>query len=240
MQELLLPILPSNADQANGKKKQQEVFSSGIDITPLESLSAREEEMEAMSQEPQTIDLSSCSDSDDYGSDDYGITQTTRANHGEMQTLDAENTALFRNVLDVIEEGGDLKKLKVDDLKAYLRYYGLRMIGNKATLIERIQEHLVVKDGGGEAKYRRSMFSLNCTGDVVQGDVVLFEQKVYHSYDFVSRSAAGPPLGKRMVAGRVVSDSYGATKQQHTFTIEVLWSTGVQPLPAMYPLQIKG
>ncbi|KAH9556365.1 hypothetical protein CY35_07G022400 [Sphagnum magellanicum] len=240
MQELLLPILPSNADQANGKKKQQEVLSSGIDITPLESLSAREEEMEAMSQEPQTIDLSSCSHSDDYGSDNYGNTQTTQANHGEIQTLDAENTALLRNVLDVIEEGGDFKKLKVDDLKAYLRYYGLRMIGNKATLIECIQEHLVVKDGGGEAKYRRSTFSLNCTGDVVQGDVVLFEQKVYHSYDFVSRSAAGPPLGKRMVAGRVVSDSYGATKQQHTFTIEVLWSTGVQPLPAMYPLQIKG
>jgi hypothetical protein len=181
MQELLLPILPSNADQPNGKKKQQEVFSSGIDITPLESLSSQEEEMEAMSQEPETIDLSSCSDSDDYGSDDSGITKKTRGNHAEMQSLDAENTVLFRNVLYVIEEGGDLKKLKVDDLKMYLPYYGLRMIGNKATLIERIQEHLVVKDGGGEAKYRRSMFSLNCTGDVVQGDVVLFEQKVYHS-----------------------------------------------------------
>ncbi|CAK9232024.1 unnamed protein product [Sphagnum troendelagicum] len=161
-----------------------------------------------------------CRDSDDYGSDDYGITKKTPGNHAEMQSLDAENTVLFRNVLDVIEEGGDLKKLKVDDLKTYLRYYGLHMIGNKATLIERIKEHLVVKDGGGEAKYRRSMFSLNCTGDVVQGDVVLFEQKVYHSYDFVSRSAAGPPLGKRMVAGCVVSDSYCATKQQHTFTIK--------------------
>jgi hypothetical protein len=59
MQELLLlPILPSNADHANGKKTQQEVFSSGIDMTPLESLSSQEEETEAMSQEPQTIDLS--------------------------------------------------------------------------------------------------------------------------------------------------------------------------------------
>ncbi len=38
---------------------------------------------------------------------------------------------------------GDLKKLKVDELKTYLRYCGLRMIGNKATLIERIQEHMV-------------------------------------------------------------------------------------------------
>ncbi len=58
MQELRLPILPTNTDQANGKKEQQEVFSTGIDITPLESLSSQEEEMEAMSQEPQTIDLS--------------------------------------------------------------------------------------------------------------------------------------------------------------------------------------
>jgi hypothetical protein len=58
MQELLLPILPSNADQTNGKKTQQELFSSGIDITPLESLTSQEEEMEAVSQEPQTIDLS--------------------------------------------------------------------------------------------------------------------------------------------------------------------------------------
>jgi hypothetical protein len=58
MQELLLPILPSNADQANGKTKQQEVLSSAIDITPLESLNSQEEEMEAMSQEPQTVDLS--------------------------------------------------------------------------------------------------------------------------------------------------------------------------------------
>jgi hypothetical protein len=43
----------------------------------------------------------------------------------------------------VCTEDGDLKKLKVDDLKTYLQYYGLHMIGNKATLIERIKEHLV-------------------------------------------------------------------------------------------------
>ncbi len=40
-------------------------------------------------------------------------------------------------------EAGDLKKLKVVELKIYLRYCGLRMIGNKATLIERIQEHMM-------------------------------------------------------------------------------------------------
>ncbi len=40
-------------------------------------------------------------------------------------------------------EAGDLKKLKVDELKTYLRYCGLRLSGIKATLIERIQEHMV-------------------------------------------------------------------------------------------------
>lgn len=42
---------------------------------------------------------------------------------------------------------------------------------------------------------------------------------ILHRYNFIARCAAGPALGKRMVAGRVVSDSYGAAKQQHTFTV---------------------
>lgn len=29
----------------------------------------------------------------------------------------------------------------------------------------------------------------------------------------------GRPQGKRTVAGRVVKESYGAAKQQHTFTV---------------------
>lgn len=29
----------------------------------------------------------------------------------------------------------------------------------------------------------------------------------------------GRPLGRRTVAGRVVKESYGAAKQQHTFTV---------------------
>lgn len=35
----------------------------------------------------------------------------------------------------------------------------------------------------------------------------------------MSRSATGPPCGKRIVAGRIVKESYGAAKQQHTFTV---------------------
>jgi hypothetical protein len=36
---------------------------------------------------------------------------------------------------------GQLEKLKVDQCKVYLRKNGLRLTGNKDTLIQRIKEH---------------------------------------------------------------------------------------------------
>ncbi|XP_057821282.2 uncharacterized protein LOC131033973 isoform X2 [Cryptomeria japonica] len=77
-------------------------------------------------------------------------------------------------------------------------------------------------------------------GDACTGDIVMFEQKVYEMYSIASRSATGPPIGTRCVVGRIVKESYGAAKQQHTFTIEVLWSKGEKPLPPLHPLLIKG
>ncbi|KAK9670403.1 hypothetical protein RND81_13G199800 [Saponaria officinalis] len=50
----------------------------------------------------------------------------------------------------------------------------------------------------------------------------------------------GKLLGKRTIAGRIVKESYGAAKQQHTFTVEVLWSKGVKKLPPLFPLLVKG
>ncbi|KAM6585423.1 hypothetical protein CsatB_012425 [Cannabis sativa] len=106
-------------------------------------------------------------------------------------------------------EAGQLEKLKVDQCKIYLRKNGLRLTGNKSTLLQRIKEHL--------------------------------------EFNVASRRASGPPCGTRMVAGRIVKESYGAAKQQHTFTffgqshqIEVLWSKGEKPLPPLHPLLIKG
>ncbi len=58
--------------------------------------------------------------------------------------------------------------------------------------------------------------------DRPQGDDVLFRQAVYAGFDVESRG--GMFLGYRTVAGRVVKESYGALKQQHTFTLEVRWS----------------
>ncbi|KAF9616113.1 hypothetical protein IFM89_028579 [Coptis chinensis] len=132
------------------------------------------------------------------------------------------------------------KMIKVDQCKVYLRKHGLRLTGNKNVLIERIREHPGIVNGEGEQKYPALSFVLNCKGDACTGDVVMFEQNVYEMYNIASRSASGPPCGTRIVAGRIVKESYGAAKQQHTFTIEVLWSKGEKPIPPFHPLLIKG
>ncbi|GER53591.1 zinc finger CCCH domain-containing protein [Striga asiatica] len=139
-----------------------------------------------------------------------------------------------------ITTDGGVERLKVEQCKIYLRKHGLRLSGNKETLILRIKEHIEIVDGGGEKKYPASSFVLNCKGDACTGDIVMFEQNVYEAFSIASRSANGPPCGTRIVAGRIVKESYGAAKQQHTFTIEVLWSKGEKPLNPLHPLLIKG
>jgi len=68
-------------------------------------------------------------------------------------------------------------------------------------------------------------YSIDCTGDACVGDVILFAESVfggsYHKPIF---------LGERRIAARIVRDSYGRAKQQHTFTLEILDSDGCDPL----------
>ncbi|XP_021828463.1 zinc finger CCCH domain-containing protein 62-like isoform X2 [Prunus avium] len=156
-----------------------------------------------------------------------------------LPELDEKDEKSFEMVRKIIE-ARQIEKLKVEQCKLYLRKNGLRLTGNKDTLIRRIKEHLEILNGGGEKKYPASSFVLNCKGDACTSDVVMFEQNVYEIFDIASRSGRGPPCGTRIVAGRIVKESYGAAKQQHTFTIEVLWSKGEKPLPPLHPLLIKG
>ncbi|KAI5665366.1 hypothetical protein M9H77_15219 [Catharanthus roseus] len=153
--------------------------------------------------------------------------------------FDKKGPKCYEDILKFIE-AGQVQKLKVDQCKIYLRKHGLRLTGTKDILIKRIEEHLEFLNGGGEIKYPPSSFVINCKGDACTGDVVLFEQNVYEMFSIASRCANGPPCGTRVIAGRVVKESYGAAKQQHTFTIEVLWSKGERPLPPLHPLLIKG
>jgi hypothetical protein len=61
-----------------------------------------------------------------------------------------------------------------------------------------------------------SEYSIDTTGDVVQGDEVAFERATF------SGSWKRPSFaGFELVKGKVVGDSYGKDKQQHTFTLEL-------------------
>jgi hypothetical protein len=80
-----------------------------------------------------------------------------------------------------------------------------------------------------------SAFALNCTGDACKGDVILFIEAVF------AGSFRKPKfLGERRIAARIVKDSYGSVKQQHTFTLEVLASDGVDALAAGTQTTRKG
>jgi hypothetical protein len=60
-------------------------------------------------------------------------------------------------------------------------------------------------------------YCIECTGDVVTGDEVSFDQATF------SGSRKRPKFdGFRRVAGKIVSESYGDKKQQHTFTAELV------------------
>ena len=71
-----------------------------------------------------------------------------------------------------------------------------------------------------------AIYSIDCTGDAVVGDDVCFERAMFGG------SFRKPKfLGNETVTGKIVRDSYGSAKQQHTFTIE---------LPNGETTQVKG
>lgn len=78
-------------------------------------------------------------------------------------------------------------------------------------------------------------YNLECTGDVVAGDSILFEEAV-----FGGTYRKPTFLGSRRIAAEVLRESYGAKKQQHTFSLRVLWSEGKQALEAGAEIRRKG
>ncbi|CAA7056911.1 unnamed protein product [Microthlaspi erraticum] len=193
-----------------------------------------EEELDETEQEEE--DTSSSEDDSDWSHDDATESDVEYDENEETgkKADDDDDDAVTR----LLTAGSDLKALNVKECKAYLRKHGLRLSGTKPVFIERIVEHWRIKDGSGEALYPRSSFAINCKGDVCKGDTVLFTQKVHQKYEKMKGS--GKIMGRRTVAGQVVKESYGTAKQQHTFTIEVLWCEGIQKLPPLYPLLVKG
>ena len=72
-------------------------------------------------------------------------------------------------------------------------------------------------------------------GDVVTGDTIRFAESVFGGSYRKPRYR-----GSRTIEAEVVRDSYGAAKQQHTFTLRVIGSTGVEALEAGKTIRRKG
>uniref|UniRef100_J3MN16 DUF7699 domain-containing protein n=2 Tax=Oryza brachyantha TaxID=4533 RepID=J3MN16_ORYBR len=144
--------------------------------------------------------------------------------------------AACRRIADLLRAGKNLDGIKLVECKAYLKKNGLSQTGDMATCVERIILHWRCKYEDPEKIYPRSSFCINCKGDVCRGDAVLFKQKVYEK----SGKRHSKCIGKRVVAGRVIKESYGKEKQQHTFTVQVFWSKGVGKLPPLCLLLVKG
>lgn len=218
------------------------------------SSSDEEEELVSGSDDDEEDDNSGdCYEPDCHDFDDSVVSASTSCDNdesesdGEDSSSDNDNgkandeekvEAICDRVFRLLREGSQLQELNLTECKTYLRKLELRLSGTKSECVQRIKEHWRVKDGKGEAQYPRSSFNINCTGDVCKGDVVLFTQKVFQKFD--KRTRSGNVVGKRIIAGRIVKESYGAAKQQHTFTVEVLWSKGFKKLPPLFPLLVKG
>ncbi|KAE8723339.1 SAP domain-containing protein, putative isoform 2 [Hibiscus syriacus] len=172
-----------------------------------------------------------------WSGDETGEEEEEERNNVNYNDRTENDDSLCNQVIAILK-GGDFESLSLKELKAYLRNHGLLITGTKAVCQQRILEHWRIKDGNAEALYPKSSFFIDCSGDVCKGDVVLFTQKLYKKSDMTRRHVR--LLEKRTIAGRVVKESYGKAKQQHTFTVEVLWSKGTKKFPPLFPLLVKG
>ncbi|KAI3726264.1 hypothetical protein L1987_66061 [Smallanthus sonchifolius] len=68
-----------------------------------------------------------------------------------------------------------------------------------------------------KSRFPKSSFSINCTGDAHNGDIVLFKEHAY-----MGGNKGGK---KRTVAGRIVKVRQCESKDKHKFLIKVLWTT---------------
>lgn len=76
---------------------------------------------------------------------------------------------------------------------------------------------------------------INCTGDVVAGDTIRFTEAVFGG------SFRSPKfIGDRIIIATVERESYGGAKQQHTFSLKVIESSGTDPLAAGAVARRKG
>ncbi|KAF0921429.1 hypothetical protein E2562_006994 [Oryza meyeriana var. granulata] len=145
-----------------------------------------------------------------------------------------------------VESGADSTAAESDDGTAGLRgtrkkldnKNGLSLVMGRTTHHKKMKKlHHEIKRGDPKKIYPLSSFSIDCKGDVCKGDTILFKQKVFKKRKGKQDTQC---IGRRTIAGKVVKEKYTKKRQLHNFTIMVLWSEGVNNLPALHQLIISG
>ena len=83
-------------------------------------------------------------------------------------------------------------------------------------------------------------FPIDCTGDVCVGDRIRWTETVWERVPQAGRGPVAVKAGQRTIEARVVRDSYGAAKQQHTFSLVVEKGIGTDAPKAGDRIQRKG
>lgn len=198
-----------------------------------------ESEEEEDTSDEDFIDVSDSEADDGESSDEEGEedSESEAEAEAEAEQLGADRSEVACNkIAGLLSSGRSLEGLKLAEYKVYLKKNGLSQTGGMDTCVDRIVLHWRFKDADPRRIYPRSSFCINCKGDVCRGDAVLFKQKVYEK----SGKRHAKCIGNRIVAGKVIKESYGKQKQQHTFTIQVFWSKGPGKLPPLHLLLVKG
>uniref|UniRef100_A0A804MT28 DUF7699 domain-containing protein n=2 Tax=Zea mays TaxID=4577 RepID=A0A804MT28_MAIZE len=196
-----------------------------------------ESEEEEDTSDEDFIDVSDSEADDGESSDEEGEEDSESEAEAEAEQLGADRSEVACNkIAGLLSSGRSLEGLKLAEYKVYLKKNGLSQTGGMDTCVDRIVLHWRFKDADPRRIYPRSSFCINCKGDVCRGDAVLFKQKVYEK----SGKRHAKCIGNRIVAGKVIKESYGKQKQQHTFTIQVFWSKGPGKLPPLHLLLVKG
>uniref|UniRef100_A0A0A9DGA6 DUF7699 domain-containing protein n=1 Tax=Arundo donax TaxID=35708 RepID=A0A0A9DGA6_ARUDO len=219
---------------------EEEERAAAIDISSDSGAGSEEDSESEEEEDTSDEDFVDVSDSDSESGGGEGSGEESEEEAGveaEAEQLGADRSeAACSKIAGLLRSGRNLEGIKLVECKAYLKKIGLSQTGDIATCLDRIMLHWRFKDGDPEKFCPRSSFCINCKGDVCRGDAVLFKQKVYEK----SGKRHAKCIGKRIVAGKVIKESYGQEKQQHTFTIQVFWSKGVGKLSPLHLLLVKG
>ena len=81
----------------------------------------------------------------------------------------------------------------------------------------------------------RKKYPVDTTGNVVVGDTIVFREGV-----FTGSHRNAKHKGDRIIEAKVVRDSYGKSKQQHTFSLKVIRSSGTDPVGKGKTIRRKG